>query len=97
MDFNTPHTVGERIEDPMPMLQMGSGYDHNYILNKGKNSGELIFGASVTSQFQAVIWNVLLLSRPYSFIRVISFRVQLEKGQSLHAPEWPLSGDPALS
>jgi len=38
MDFNTPHTIGERIEDPMPMLQMGSGYDHNYILNKEKNS-----------------------------------------------------------
>jgi aldose 1-epimerase len=46
MDFNTPHTIGERIEDPMPMLQMGSGYDHNYILNKEKNSGELTFGAS---------------------------------------------------
>ncbi|MDZ7612742.1 MAG: aldose epimerase family protein [Flavobacteriaceae bacterium] len=47
MDFNTPHTIGERIEDPMPMLQMGSGYDHNYILNKGKNSSDLAFGASV--------------------------------------------------
>ncbi len=46
MDFNTPHTIGERIEDPMPMLQMGSGYDHNYILNKEKNSDELTFGAS---------------------------------------------------
>lgn len=47
MDFNTPHTIGERIEEPMPMLQLGSGYDHNYILNKGKNSTELAFGASV--------------------------------------------------
>lgn len=47
MDFTTPHTVGERIEDPMPQLRMGGGYDHNYILNKDQNGKEMTFCASI--------------------------------------------------
>jgi aldose 1-epimerase len=47
MDFTTPHTVGERIEDPMPQLRMGGGYDHNYILNKDQNDNEMTFCASI--------------------------------------------------
>jgi len=47
MDFTTPHTVGERINDPMPQLKMGGGYDHNYILNKDQNGNEMTFCASL--------------------------------------------------
>jgi len=47
MDFTTPHAVGERINDPMPQLRMGGGYDHNYILNKDQNGHELTLCASV--------------------------------------------------
>ncbi|MBL7965383.1 MAG: galactose mutarotase [Prolixibacteraceae bacterium] len=47
MDFTTPHTVGERIEDPMPQLRMGGGYDHNYVLNKDQNGNEMTFCASI--------------------------------------------------
>jgi len=47
MDFTSPHTIGERINDPMPQLKMGGGYDHNYILNKDQNSNEMTFCASL--------------------------------------------------
>jgi aldose 1-epimerase len=47
MDFTSPHTVGERINDPMPQLKYGGGYDHNYILNKDQNGHEMTFCASV--------------------------------------------------
>jgi aldose 1-epimerase len=47
MDFTSPHTIGERINDPMPQLRMGGGYDHNYILNKDQNSKQMTFGASL--------------------------------------------------
>jgi len=47
MDFTTPHAIGERIEDPMPQLRMGGGYDHNYILNKDQNGREMTFCASL--------------------------------------------------
>lgn len=47
MDFTTPHTIGERINDPMPQLKMGGGYDHNYILNKDQNGNEITFCASL--------------------------------------------------
>jgi len=47
MDFTTPHTVGERINDSMPQLRMGGGYDHNYILNKDQNGHEMTFCASM--------------------------------------------------
>ncbi|MCZ6673044.1 MAG: galactose mutarotase [Verrucomicrobia bacterium] len=35
-DFNTPHRIGERIDDANAQLRLGRGYDHNYVL---KNSG----------------------------------------------------------
>lgn len=34
MDFRTPHTIGSRINDSFQQLVFGSGYDHNYVLNK---------------------------------------------------------------
>lgn len=47
MDFNTPHTIGERINDQMSLLRMAKGYDHNYILNKDQNQDQLSFAASI--------------------------------------------------
>jgi len=32
-DFNTPHTVGERIGENYDQLILGNGYDHNYVLD----------------------------------------------------------------
>lgn len=34
MDFRTPHTIGERINEPYQQLIYGAGYDHCYVLNK---------------------------------------------------------------
>ena len=36
MDFRTPHTVGERIDEPFEQLKNGIGYDHCYVLNKNE-------------------------------------------------------------
>ncbi len=33
MDFTTPHSIGERIEDKYDQLVLGQGYDHNYVLD----------------------------------------------------------------
>lgn len=38
MDFNTPHTIGERINGNTIDLKYGLGYDHNWILNKETNA-----------------------------------------------------------
>ncbi len=47
-DFTTPHTVGERIDDPnCEQIKNGAGYDHCYVLNK-KEVGELSFAACIT-------------------------------------------------
>ena len=32
-DFNTPHTIGERINEDYEQLVLGRGYDHNYVLD----------------------------------------------------------------
>jgi aldose 1-epimerase len=34
MDFRTPHTIGERINDDFEQLRFGRGYDHTYVLNR---------------------------------------------------------------
>lgn len=36
MDFRTPHTVGERINDKFQQLTYGTGYDHCYVLQKSE-------------------------------------------------------------
>jgi len=33
-DFRTPTPIGARIDDPDPQLQLGPGYDHNWVLNR---------------------------------------------------------------
>lgn len=47
MDFRTPHTLGERINEPFQQLVHGSGYDHCYVLNKTE-AGELSLAATCT-------------------------------------------------
>jgi aldose 1-epimerase len=32
-DFRTPRAIGDRIDEDHPQLKIGSGYDHNYVLN----------------------------------------------------------------
>jgi len=45
MDFNTPHSVGERISDSYEQLVKGNGYDHNWVINK--NGEELTLAATL--------------------------------------------------
>ena len=45
LDFTTPYSVGERIDNQHPQLVFASGYDFNYVINK--NEDELAFAASV--------------------------------------------------
>jgi aldose 1-epimerase len=33
LDFASPHTVGERIEEPFQQLEICGGYDHNFVLS----------------------------------------------------------------
>ena len=46
-DFRTPKPIGQDIEADNEQLKNGSGYDHNYVLNK-KEPGELSFAAKMT-------------------------------------------------
>lgn len=45
MDFRTPHTIGERIDEPFEQLIHGAGYDHCYVLKKSE-AGELSLAAT---------------------------------------------------
>ncbi|NCC09675.1 MAG: galactose mutarotase [Bacteroidia bacterium] len=45
MDFQTPHTIQERIEADFEQLKFGAGYDHCYALNK-QETGSLDLAAT---------------------------------------------------
>ncbi len=47
MDFRTPHTIGERVDDKFEQLVFGAGYDHCYVLNK-QEAGSLDLAAVCT-------------------------------------------------
>ncbi len=38
LDFRIPHRIGERIEEPHDQLKLGSGYDHNFVLDSAGGS-----------------------------------------------------------
>lgn len=46
-DFRKPKTIGQDIEADDDQIRFGSGYDHNYVLNK-KEVGELSFASRIT-------------------------------------------------
>ena len=56
MDFKTPHTVGERINDDFEQLIFGKGYDHTYILNK--KDTELSYCATCLSPKTGILMDV---------------------------------------
>ena len=47
-DFLTPRRIGERINDDNPLLKIGDGYDHCFVVNK-KNYGELAFAGKLVA------------------------------------------------
>lgn len=46
-DFRQPATIGSRINDGHEQLKNGSGYDHNFVLNREEGKG-LVFAAAAT-------------------------------------------------
>ena len=58
MDFRTPHTVGERINDKFQQLIFGAGYDHCYVLNKIE-SGSLDRLLLAKTRKAAVSWKCI--------------------------------------
>jgi aldose 1-epimerase len=42
-DFNTPHAIGERINEKYDQLILGRGYDHNYILDKNEKVNVTVY------------------------------------------------------
>ena len=56
-DFRTPTTIGKRINEPNEQLKNGSGYDHNYALNK--NADELSVAAFATGDKSGITLKVL--------------------------------------
>ena len=57
MDFRTPHTVGERINDAFQQLVYGAGYDHCYVLNK-QEAGSLDLAATCTDPVSGRVMEV---------------------------------------
>ncbi len=56
-DFRTPKALGDEIDADDEQLKNGSGYDHNYVLNK-REEGELSFAARLTEPVSGRIMEV---------------------------------------
>jgi aldose 1-epimerase len=57
MDFREPVAIGARIDDGDEQLQIGSGYDHNFVLNRA--DGELSFAARVFEPTSGRVMEIL--------------------------------------
>jgi len=56
VDFTRPARIGARINDSDEQLKFGTGYDHNYVLNK--TAGELSFAARLSDPVSGRIMEV---------------------------------------
>lgn len=56
-DFRKPHAISARIGADHEQLRFGSGYDHNFVLNK-KEEGELSFAARATGDKTGIVMEV---------------------------------------
>lgn len=56
-DFTGPHTLGERIEDLNAQLRLGSGYDHNFVLDSA--DGSLALAATLCDPVSGRVLEVL--------------------------------------
>ena len=56
MDFTRPARIGARINNSDEQLKFGTGYDHNYVLNK--TAGELSFAARLSDPVSGRIMEV---------------------------------------
>lgn len=66
LDFTTPHTIGERINQKNIQLQNGGGYDHNYVINKNSVNGLLRVG-SITGDQSGIVMTVLTQEPGFQF------------------------------
>lgn len=57
LDFTKPEKIGARINNNDQQLQLGNGYDHNFVLNK--NGRELALAARVTEAASGRVMEVL--------------------------------------
>lgn len=57
-DFRQPHTIGERIETENEQLTYGSGYDHNFVLNKAASEDEMTKTATIVGDESGIVMNV---------------------------------------
>ncbi len=48
MDFRAEKSFGEHIHDTHPQLAAGAGYDHNWVINSGNGSPDLVMAARIT-------------------------------------------------
>lgn len=53
-DFNSPHSVGERINEKYDQLVLGKGYDHNFVLDKKSALAATVYDPT-TGRFMEVI------------------------------------------
>ena len=98
MDFTSPHLIGERIEDPMPQLRMGGGYDHNYILNKDQNGNEMTFCQFIRTGFGPFCRMFYHRTCSTALYRKLPYwKYHWETWKSVQLPQWYLSRNPALS
>ncbi len=54
-DFTTAQTIGSRVDQNDEQLQFGGGYDHNFVLNKGRKYG---LAATVTGDKSGIVMQI---------------------------------------
>jgi aldose 1-epimerase len=60
MDFRTPTAIGERARDAsFEQLAIGRGYDHNWVLNRELDDGEMFLAARVVEPESGRVLEVL--------------------------------------
>lgn len=87
MDFRTPHTVGERINDKFQQLIYGAGYDHCICIEQGRNRFSLTWQLPAKSPTADAPWRYIPQKPAYNYTQATGWAASKEQTELLSPHE----------
>jgi len=83
-DFLQPHAIGARINDPDPQIKLGSGYDHNWVIDHGPADPQIVRAAKVVDPSSGRVLEVLTTEPGIQFYTSNHMSAAGEPGKNKH-------------
>lgn len=92
-DFTTPTAIGTHLKEADPQLKFGSGYDHNFVVNR-RQPGELVRAATVSDPASGRVMELWTTASGLQFYSVNHMTNLTGKGGVKYQPHYAFCLEP---